>query len=140
MPRRWLAYLSLAGWVGVIFWFSSQPDLSSGLETWKDWVLRKVAHLAEFFVLTYFWLRCFSAHRRWQPHQATAAAAFALAIASADELYQATVPGRHGSPIDVLVDVLGATIFLVLRWRYPRPDRRRLRDENKNTILRSMRL
>lgn len=121
MPRRWFNVLALAGWIAVIFWFSSQPDLASGLATWQDFVLRKLAHLAEYFVLTYLWLRCFSAHRRWQPSRAMAAAAFALTIASADELYQTTIPGRQGRPFDVLVDVLGAVIFFALLRRSSRP-------------------
>ena len=36
-------------WAGFIFFLSSIPDLSSGLE--QDFLLRKIAHVAEYAVL-----------------------------------------------------------------------------------------
>src|SRR3989338_4752211 len=47
---NWLAVLL---WLGVIYYFSSQPNLKSELEPIWDLIFRKIAHLAEFFVLAY---------------------------------------------------------------------------------------
>src|SRR5687767_882944 len=43
-------WLPVVVWAGVIFAFSSVPDLGTGLGGW-DLVLRKLAHAAEFAVL-----------------------------------------------------------------------------------------
>ena len=56
--------------MGVIFFFSAQPDLGTGLGTW-DLILRKAAHMAEYGLLWFLWyralelpspLRCVSFH------------------------------------------------------------------------------
>jgi VanZ family protein len=84
MASRWLPVLV---WAGVIFAFSSIPSLNSGLGTW-DYVLRKLAHTAD-----YAW-----------------ALALTVAYAASDEVHQLFVRGRHGSPVDVAIDALGALI------------------------------
>ena len=111
MLRRSLDYLALGAWIVVIFWFSSQPDLSSGLETWKDLVLRKAAHLTEYFVLAFLWLRCRAPGRS----STVSALVFAGAVAAADEWYQATVHGRSGRLADVGIDIAGAALLVLLR-------------------------
>lgn len=100
--------------MAVIFFFSAQPDLSSGLGTW-DLVLRKIAHFCEYALLTFLW---------WRPLRTVTdprrAALLAFAIASAyaitDELHQTTVEGRHGTPVDWLIDSAGA-LFVATRLR-----------------------
>jgi VanZ family protein len=101
----WLPPLAL---MAVIFFLSDQPDLSSGLGGW-DLVLRKIAHFAEYALL------CFLL---WRPLRTVVApgnaALVALAIASAfaatDEWHQSFVEGRHGTPVDWLIDTAGASL------------------------------
>lgn len=112
--QRYGNWLALVGWIGVIFWFSSQPDLKSGLETWQDVVLRKIAHASEYFVLSYFFSRCLAVQGAWRSRHYLAVVIFALAVASVDELYQTTVRGRNGSPMDMFIDVVGAAAFTSL--------------------------
>jgi VanZ family protein len=92
-------------WAGVIFAFSSIPSLSTHLGTW-DLVLRKLAHMTEYAVLALLLVR------------ATGSAMWALlltvAYACTDELHQTFVRGRHGSPVDVGIDAVGALIGLSL--------------------------
>jgi VanZ family protein len=97
---RWLPVVL---WAALIFAVSSIPSLSSGLGTW-DYVLRKCAHMTEYAVLAVLLVR---ATGSW-------AWAFALAVAYActDEFHQTFVRGRHGSPIDVGIDAVGALIGL----------------------------
>jgi VanZ family protein len=94
-------------WAALIFAFSSIPDLGTGLGTW-DLVLRKLAHAAEFAVLGALLLR---ALREELP-----ALAAGIAYAVTDELHQHFVPGRLGSPVDVLIDSAGVAIGVAL-WR-----------------------
>jgi hypothetical protein len=94
-------------WAALIFAFSSVPDLGTGLGTW-DLVLRKLAHAAEFAVLGALLLRAVAAERT--------ALALGIAYAATDELHQHFVPGRLGSPVDVLIDAAGVAIGVAL-WR-----------------------
>jgi VanZ family protein len=98
-------------WAAVIFAFSSVPDLGTGLGTW-DLVLRKIAHACEFAVLGALLLRALRDER-------TALAAGA-AYAISDELHQHFVPGRVGSPLDVLIDSVGVAVGVLLWRRYGR--------------------
>lgn len=47
----------VVAWAGVIFFFSSIPDLKSGLEC--DFFLRKAAHVMEYFILAFLLYRAF---------------------------------------------------------------------------------
>ena len=98
--------------MGVIFFFSAQPDLGTGLGVW-DTVLRKAAHMAEYGLLWYLW------HRALQRRSPLPAALIALAYAASDEIHQSFVDGRHGTPVDVLIDAAGIAVAIAIhaRWR-----------------------
>jgi VanZ family protein len=104
MATRWLPVLV---WAGVIFAFSSIPSLNSGLGNW-DYVLRKGAHLTEYAILAGLLVRATGSFA-W-------AFALAVAYAATDEFHQTFVRGRHGSPIDVGIDAVGALIGVAV-WR-----------------------
>jgi VanZ family protein len=94
-------------WAAVIFAFSAVPDLGTGLGTW-DLVLRKIAHAAEFAVLGALLLRAV--------RQEVPALALGISYAVSDEIHQRFVPGRVGSPLDVVIDSVGVAVG-VLFWR-----------------------
>ena len=102
--------------MGVIFFLSAQPDLDSGLGG-LDVVLRKLAHMTEYGLLALLWWR---ALRTRSPLPATL---IALAYAITDEYHQSFVAGRHGSPVDVLIDAAGIALAIAAfrasraRWR-----------------------
>jgi VanZ family protein len=96
--------------MGVIFFFSAQPDLGTGLGTW-DLILRKAAHMAEYGLLWFLWQRALRTRTPWP------AVAITLAYAASDEFHQSFVEGRHGTPIDVLIDAAGIAIAVALYTR-----------------------
>ena len=102
--------------MGLIFFLSAQPDLDSGLGDW-DVVLRKLAHMTEYGVLALLWWR---ALRTRSP---LPAALIAVAYAVTDEFHQTLVAGRHGAPLDVLIDAAGVNLAVAAatasraRWR-----------------------
>ena len=98
-------------WAAIIFAFSSVPDLGTGLGTW-DLVLRKFAHAGEFAVLGALLLRALAAERT--------ALALGIAYAVSDEVHQHFVPGRLGSPFDVLIDAVGVAIGVAVCRRLRR--------------------
>ena len=89
--------------MALIFFLSAQPDLSSGLGTW-DTVLRKLAHMTEYGLLWFLWWRALGYGNPLVP------AAIAIGYAITDELHQTTVEGRHGTPVDVLIDSVGVAL------------------------------
>jgi VanZ family protein len=111
VAARLTAWLPVAVWAAVIFTLSSIPSLDSGLGTW-DTVLRKLAHLAEYAVLGALLYRAL----RREP----AAIALGSLYAVTDEVHQAFVSGRQGSPLDWLIDTVGVVAgALLLSWRGP---------------------
>lgn len=134
----WTALLTL---MAVIFAFSAQPGEQSnelteaavmpladllasaqdgGAETVAllyyilGTMARKAAHVLEYALLGLLiclLLRSYGAVQRWLP------IALGIAYAAADEVHQAFVPGRLGTPVDVLIDALGVIIgVLAAKW------------------------
>ena len=96
--------------MGAIFFFSAQPDLGTGLGVW-DTILRKAAHMAEYGLLWFLW------HRALDTRSPVPAALITLAYAATDELHQSFVEGRHGTPVDVLIDAAGIAIAIAIHTR-----------------------
>ena len=102
--------------MAVIFFLSHQPDLSSGLGTW-DLIGRKILHAVEYALLCFLWWRALASVI--DPGRAVAvAAAISVAYAVSDEIHQTFIEGRHGSPVDVMIDTVGvAAAVTVIRRR-----------------------
>jgi VanZ family protein len=95
--------------MAVIYALSAQPNLSTGLGA-IDLIARKIVHMGEYGLLFLLWLR---ALRGRAP---LAAAAVAVAYAATDEWHQTFVTGRHGTPVDVLIDAAGVAVAWTA-WR-----------------------
>ena len=111
MTRALSAWLPVVAWAGLIFALSSIPDLGTGLGGW-DLALRKIAHALEYAVLGALLLRALG--------RELLAAAIGIAYAVTDEVHQAFVPGRHGAPLDVLVDAVGVLLGVYVLGRAAR--------------------
>jgi len=122
--KKFLKYWGVAIlWMGVIFTFSAIPNLKTNLE--EDFLLRKIAHMVEFGILT--WLLCraifnSSASAQGQSLPAGQAGAsggkilifsviFAVFYALTDEYHQTFVLNRHGALKDVGIDSIGILIM-----------------------------
>lgn len=99
-------------WCGVIFLASSRPDLVISESDGLDFVLRKAAHMIVFGILLL--LVGLTLRTRGVAPRTTLVAAwvFTLLYAVSDEYHQTFVTGRRGSPIDVTIDMAGASIAL----------------------------
>jgi VanZ family protein len=101
-------WLPVVAWAALIFALSSIPDLGTGLGGW-DLLLRKIAHAAEYAVLGALLQRALS--------RPGLALAIGIAYAVSDELHQFFVPGRTGSPLDVVLDAAGVMVGVALWHR-----------------------
>jgi VanZ family protein len=111
----WLPPLLL---MGVIFFLSAQPSLDSGLGA-VDLVGRKVLHFAEYALLCFLWWRAFATVTD-SGRAALAAFLVTSGYAATDEVHQAFVEGRTGTPVDWAIDSVGAAL-VALRLRGRRP-------------------
>ena len=104
--------------MAVIFFFSAQPNLNSGLG-WIDHVGRKIVHASEYALLCFLWWRAL--RTRIDPTRAFLPAwAIATAYAATDEYHQGFVAGRHSTWVDVAIDSMGAALFVALMLRSAR--------------------
>jgi VanZ family protein len=105
---RLLLWAPVVVWAGVIFLFSSIPDLGTDLGTW-DLVGRKVAHALEFALLGALLLRAVG--------RPAVAVALGSLYALTDEVHQAFVAGRVGSPLDWAIDTVGVVLGVLVLAR-----------------------
>lgn len=100
-------------WMAVIFFFSGIPDLESGLK--YDFILRKMAHITEYFILTFLLYRAFKGAfniNGFYIFVFPSLTAFLYTIS--DEMHQSFVPGRTCAIRDVLIDSVGIIGFCVV--------------------------
>jgi len=102
--------------MGLIFFLSAQPDLSSGLGAW-DVLLRKIAHASVYAALCFLWWRALRPTGSSDVRALAAAWLIAIAYSATDEWHQSFVTGRHGTPLDVLIDAGGASAAALLVMR-----------------------
>jgi VanZ family protein len=137
--RNWgsiLRWIPAILWMALIFFMSSQPGGQSGnlsrlileylasigidMQAWFGdnafWVIRKLAHFGEYFIL--FWLVLFG----WGDFRRNKWKILLLCIlyAASDEFHQLFVPGRVGDWGDVAIDSTGAFTALGIRALFTR--------------------
>ena len=97
-------------WAGFIFFLSHQPGLKSGLPGDWDFVLRKLAHISEYFVLTLLLINALKQYRLSKKKIVIFSILFAFFYACSDEYHQAFIIAREGMTRDVFIDSIG--VFL----------------------------
>ncbi len=100
-------------WAGLIFCLSSIPNLKTRFE--YDFILRKIAHAIEYFILTFLLYRAFRGSfnigiLQFFVYPATLSFFYAVS----DEFHQSFVSGRSASIRDVLIDTIGILGFYIV--------------------------
>lgn len=113
MLRRELIglWLPVLAWATLIFAFSAQPATS--LPNTGN-LVQKGAHVGEYAVLAALLWRALAGRRLGRTAVLGFAWLAAVLYAVSDETHQLFVPGRHGSPLDLVIDGLGAAFGLFL--------------------------
>ena len=110
--KFWLPVLI---WAGFIFWFSSIPDLKSGIE--QDLILRKIAHILEYAILCFLLIRALVKEKISFVKTLILAVIIAFLYSISDEYHQTFVQGRQGSLKDIGIDSIGIFLMAIL-WYY----------------------
>lgn len=117
--RRYFYTLIL--WMALIFISSSIP--SEVFPHVSFWGWAKLVHLFYYAVLAFFVQRVLQ-HQTGSAflarHSALSSIIFAILYGATDELHQHFTHGRHPLATDVLIDGLGACLYVAGRkaWRY----------------------
>lgn len=125
-------------WMGVIFYFSSIPDLTPGFEKYSTNVLiSKLAHITEYAILAFLLSRLFrkSVRELFSDNlQMILQIVFfvALLYAVSDEYHQLFVQGREGTFRDIMIDSIGITL-VPLYFTSKKQIRQKQRSQNKTT-------
>jgi VanZ family protein len=93
------------------------PHASAETLRLLHFLIRKTAHLAEYFLFSVLLFRALRGGRQgWLLRWGIAALAIAAAFSALDEFHQSFVPSRTASPWDSLLDTSGAAIAQVFLW------------------------
>jgi VanZ family protein len=101
--------------VTALHWLfpSSSPDTLEFMHM----LVRKSAHLTEYFIFSIFLVRALRGKDRgWTLRWAVWAIAIAASDAALDEFHQSFVASRTASPWDSLLDTTGATAAQIFLW------------------------
>lgn len=110
----------------MIFWLSS---IHSFPVVKAPFGFDKVVHTSIFFLLALFCRRAFHFQDRirWLKDYALFSAfAFVCFYGISDELHQRYVPGRNSDVYDLVFDIFGGLVFVILFWLYQRRPKRAL--------------
>ena len=113
---RWIVTLAF---VGVITLLSVTPGIERPGDSVFSWLVihtatpvQKVLHVGIYAVLAMLWMWTLEPiEARWL--RAAAALVITVGLGAVLEWYQTLVPGRYGSIIDVLLNLIGAILGLL---------------------------
>ena len=99
------------------------PDVSPATVLVVHAIVRKGAHVTEYFILSFLLWRALRADALalWRWRWALGALALSLIFAGLDEWHQLFERGRTGSVLDVGVDAAGAVLAQLWLWWRARP-------------------
>lgn len=108
---KFLSWLFVMVWMGSIFLMSSQPGNNQPISV-AYFLVRKGAHVFEYFVLSMFVFNALRLSFPQKPKTFLALWSFILTVSYActDEFHQTTVPGRAGKLSDVGIDTIGTLL------------------------------
>jgi VanZ like family len=113
---RWLFVVC---WMGVIFALSSIASLQSPFAHAYDFVLRKLAHIGEYAILTVLLWWALQMHTSSKVRAWLFAALAAALYGVSDEWHQAWIAGRYSSFRDMGIDALGIAASYALAQHQP---------------------
>lgn len=114
MKNKLLRYGPVVVWMCFMFFMSSRSDLPTEGTVEVDFISKKFAHVAEYFILNLLWIRALN---KKSPAQATL---FSLAYAFTDEIHQLFIPNRTGKLRDVGIDFIGISLASLLILKFPK--------------------
>lgn len=110
----WLPFII---WALVIFSFSSSPAIKTSEIHWQDFIVKKTAHIAEYFIFSFLLYRALvnSQIKKRNAFLYTVMAAFFYGVT--DEFHQSFTQGRESRLRDVMIDTAGSLLFVFFCYK-----------------------
>ena|SRR5260221_12402013 len=103
-------------WAIVIFSFSSIPSAHVSEIHWKDFIVKKSAHMTEYGIFAVLLYRAFLAQGVTQKRAGVYAIVLCFLYGITDEFHQSFTPGREPAFRDVLFDTIGGALATLIIW------------------------
>ncbi len=108
MIKKISSWVLVVLWSGIIFYFSSVPNLKISQFGFLDFVLRKAAHITEYVVLCIFYIRALKNTTKLSDKKIYLfSVIFSIVYAITDEIHQSFVPTRNCNIFDLFFDTVG---------------------------------
>ena len=105
-------------WGAVIFLFSARAVTPASQIYWKDFVIKKTAHVIEYAILAVLLYRALKESGVGKYNAGLIAILIAVVYGATDELHQSFTPGREPRVRDVFFDTIGSVLAIYWLWNW----------------------
>lgn len=105
-------------WAGLIFLFSSLTVTPTSEFYWKDFIIKKTAHIVEYGVFATLLYRALRGSGVEKLNAALISILIAVVYGATDEFHQSFTPGREPRVRDVVFDTIGAVAGIYTCKKY----------------------
>jgi VanZ family protein len=107
--KYWIPFIL---WAVVIYSFSSNPTVKTSEIHWEDFVVKKTAHVVEYFIFSLLLYRGLINSKVRSEKAIVIAIIGTFIYGLTDEWHQFFTPGREPRLRDVLIDTSGSLFFV----------------------------
>jgi VanZ family protein len=115
--HNFILWLPVLLWAMVIFSFSSIPTAHVSEIHWKDFIVKKSAHITEYAIFTVLLYRALLGSGVSRSKSFFYAFIVSICYAISDEFHQSFTPGREPTLRDVGFDTIGASLAILSLWK-----------------------
>lgn len=109
-------WLPVVLWAAVIFSFSSITTNAVSEIHWKDFIVKKLAHIGEYGIFTILLYRALQGSGFSKKKASIWALLVCILYAISDEYHQSFTPGRGPTLRDVGFDTIGGSLAIYFVW------------------------
>lgn len=114
VARYWLP---VTIWALIIFLLSARATNPVSEIYWRDFVVKKSAHVLEYAILTTLLYRALKESGVEKKEAGVYSIILAVLYGVSDELHQSFTPGRDPKARDVFFDTIGSIVAIYALWR-----------------------
>jgi len=114
--RMLVLWLPVVIWAVVIFLFSSYPTSRASEIHWKDFIVKKTAHVVEYAIFCSLIFRAMKGSGMSSKKAAIYALGISILYGLTDEYHQSLTPGRDPRIRDVGFDTIGSVLSMYIIW------------------------
>ncbi|OGM66665.1 hypothetical protein A2985_04570 [Candidatus Woesebacteria bacterium RIFCSPLOWO2_01_FULL_43_11] len=103
-------------WALAIFLFSTFPTAPVSQVYWREFLVKKSAHIIEYAILTIALYRAFRGYGVERGNSAIFSIFISVIYGATDEFHQSFTPGREPRVRDVVFDTIGALLAIYSLW------------------------